>query len=314
MGCATFLLPDGACFGAQRLSQASARQLGRGDGPAAKAQGRRAQLRRYFALPPGAWPLAALSRQADVGDAGNSVWLRADPACLRPDINGVRLIAHGQALGLSDADLAALLPALKPLFGDAGMTLDAPSPHHWYLRLQSGAPLPAFSDPGEALGEDYLDHLVEGDEGQRWRALLNEVQVALHHHPRNAERTRQGLLPVNALWFWGGGRLPTATGAAPARHTCVHGDEASLLALAGQGRLYALPERYPQAVDDALYDLTATRDLAWLDAFWLQPALQDLRAGVIDSLVLDTEGGDIWTLRRSHRWRFWRRPLERFSR
>lgn len=313
MGRATFLLPDGASYGAQRLSQAAARTLGRANGPTATSPGRRAQLRRHFTLPPGVWPLAALSRQDDVGDATGAVWLRADPAFLRPDINGVRLVAHGPALGLDEAEVAVLLPALKPLFDEAGMALDAPDPHRWYLRLPSDATPPAFSDPGEALGEDYLDHLVEGGAGRQWRALLNEVQVALHHHPSNAMRVARGQPPVNALWFWGGGSLPEAAATPLPRHAVVHGDDTSLRALAGRGRLQALPGRYPRDAGDALYDLASSRDLAWLEANWLQPALEALDSGAIEALELDAQDGRAWTLRRSDRWRFWRRPLQRMS-
>src|SRR3546814_10953032 len=67
--------------------------------------------------------------------------------------------------------------------------LDAPAPGRWYLRLPEGARLPAMADPAQALGADLFDHLPEGDDGRRWRALLSEAQVVLHNHPhRSAER------------------------------------------------------------------------------------------------------------------------------
>ncbi|HST44228.1 MAG TPA: phosphoglycerate mutase, partial [Luteimonas sp.] len=65
----TFLLPPRARFGGQRLSTAAAAALGRADRGPAGAAGRHAQLRRLVALPASAWPIAALSRQADAGDA-----------------------------------------------------------------------------------------------------------------------------------------------------------------------------------------------------------------------------------------------------
>lgn len=310
---AIYLLPEGARFGAQRLSTPVASMLGRGDASVAAA-GRRAQLRRHFLLPPAAWPMAALSRQLDADDAADAVWLRADPVYLRPDSNGVRLLAHGDALGLDREDVDALLPALKPLFGDAGCLLDAPAPDRWYLRLPLAAPLPAFSDPREAMGEDLFEHVADGPEGSRWRTLFNAAQILLHQHPRNAERLAAGRLPVNALWFWGGGRLPDAQGAQLGR-LVVFGEDATLRAAAASVGFTALPGSYPDAdrQDDALFDLGAMRDLAALDRDWLQPALHRLQQRGIDRLLLDAEDGRRWTIDRGHRWRVWRRPFAGFS-
>ncbi len=306
---ATFLLPEGAAFGAQRLPAGTAGMLGRADLASGLDAGRRAQLRRHFALPSNAWPIAALSRQADAGDATGAVWLRADPAYLRPDINGVRLLAHGASLVLDPADAEALLPALKPLFGDAGMLLDAPVPERWYLRLPTGAPVPDFSDPGEALGADLFEHVAEGDAGRRWRTLAGEAQILLHNHPWNAARSASGKLPVNALWFWGGGVLPASRLASAGPATGIFGDEPTLRALAAGTGVFPRPPRFHAAAGEALYDLAAQRDLAALDRDWLQPALGALRGGRIDQLELDGEDGVLRTLRRWQRWRIWRRPL-----
>ncbi|MDQ3494411.1 MAG: phosphoglycerate mutase, partial [Pseudomonadota bacterium] len=240
------------------------------------------------------------------------LWLRADPACLRADINGARLIAHGASLGVCEADAAALLPALKPLFGDAGMALDAPAPDRWYLRLHGGSRLPHFSDPGEALGADLFEHGAEGDQARRWRTLSGEAQILLHNHPWNAQRVASGRLPINALWFWGGGGLPVARAARSTVSLRVFADDPTVRALAGDA-IAPLPSRFQEIDGDALYDLAALRDLAALDRDWLQPALQTLHARRIDRLLLDTADGASRVLRRGQRWRLWRRPLQGFA-
>lgn len=302
---ASFLLPAAARLGRQRLSAAAAKALGRGDRLPDGEAGRRAQLLRHFPLRGEGWPIAALSRQADVGDAAGHAWLRADPAWLRPDINGVRLLAHGEALGLSRADCDELLPALRPLFGDAGFELDAPDPARWYLRLPKEARVPAFSDPGDALGEDVFDHLDISPEGRRWRALESEVQVTLHNHPLNALRVARGLSPVNALWLWGGGTLPAVAGAHAA--TGYSGDDTARALASWGGRGAPLPERFDGA--PGVYDLEGTRDLDWIGRDWLAPALDALRAGRIAALVLDDGDGWRLQLRRRHALRFWRPAL-----
>ena len=301
----TLLLPAAARLGRQRLSAASAKRLGRGGALPAGEAGRRAQLLRHFPLRGEGWPIAALSRQAEAGDADGASWLRADPVWLRPDINGVRLLAHGEALGLVREDCDELLPALRPLFGDAGFTLDAPHPARWYLRLPAATPLPAFSDPGDALGEDIFDHLDISPEARRWRTLASEAQVTLHHHPLNARRAARGQSPVNALWFWGGGRLPAAASSHGA--TGFSGDDTARALASAGGRGVGLPERF--AGEAGVYDLEGTRDLAWIEREWLLPALDALRAGRIGALRLDDADGWRWEVRRAQALRLWRGPL-----
>lgn len=167
----TLLLPAASRFAGVAMPPALAKALGRADRTQADA-GEAAQLARYLTLLPQGWPAAALTRLLDAGedDARRSAWLRADPAHVRPDINGARLLGVGVTVGIDQADVEALLPALRPLFGDAGFQLDAPHPARWYLRLAAGTPLPAFSSPHDALGDDVFDHTPRGDAARRWRA------------------------------------------------------------------------------------------------------------------------------------------------
>jgi hypothetical protein len=296
------LLPAWTRFGRQSLDPELARIFGRGD-PQPGDAGIEAQTRRWFALSPTHGAPAALTRQAEVGDAAGAAWLRVDPAHVRPDINGARLLGIGARLGLDQADVDALLPALKPVFGDSGFALDAPSPERWYLRLPREARLPAFSAPDDALGDDLFDHQPDGPEGRRWRALLNEVQIVLHNHPWNAERAARGLVPVNALWPWGGGVLPDRVVAAVAQ-VCSDDDVLQALALAAGARATSLPPVF--AAEAALHDLRRTRDLAALQRDWLRPAVEALQQGAITALRLDFADGHGLRLTRPQRWRFWR--------
>ncbi len=311
MARATFLLPAGTRLGGQQAGADVARALGRADRAQAGKDGRRAQLRRHFRLTPDHWPMAALTRQMEAGDAAGAAWLRADPAYVRPDINGARLLAIGASLGLDDEDRSAFLPALKPLFGDAGFPIDAPHPSRWYLRLPQGAKVPPFAEPDDALGADLLDHLAEGSEGRRWRVLLGEAQVVLHNHPRNAQRAAQGRAPVNSLWFWGSGALPDAVGST---HAALHSGDESALALADAAAIARpLPARFGGASGDTVFDLVETRDLAALERDWLLPACEALRSGELQRLALDFADGRVWQLAPGQRWCFWRRPLARLD-
>jgi hypothetical protein len=292
---ATLLLPARARFAGQALPASAARVLGRADRLPQGDAGERAQLLRHFDLLPRGWPVAALTRQADAGDAMGSAWLRADPAYVRPDLNGARLLAIGEGLRLEQADADAFLPALRPLFGDAGVLLDAPAPARWYLRMPREATFPAFAEPGEALGADLFEHLPEGAEGRRWRALLSEAQVVLHNHPRNAERAARGLPPVNSLWFWGGGVLPDRV---RSPHGQVRTHDPVLQALAAASKA----EGEGSVLID--YRALATFDAGFLG--WLDAAAR----GDVERLVIDFADGSRLAVEPRQRWRFWRRPLQ----
>jgi hypothetical protein len=269
--------------------------------------GSKPQLQRHFDVVPRYCPEAPITRMLDARDASHNAWLRADPAYVQADISGGRMLACGD-LDLSLADCEALLHPLKPLFGDEGFPISAPVPQRWYLMMPLESRFPEFSPPEAALGDNLESHLPAGDAGRRWRRLLNEAQVILHNHPLNAQRAREGKPPVNSLWFWGGGALPSSV---RCDHATVCGDE---LLLRGLCELSKTPqEPVPSAHSgklrdgDALVDLRGAKHLGLLATDWILPAAAVLRSE--DSLRLDFADGAGWTIARSQRWRFWRRAL-----
>ena len=152
-------------------------------------------------------PAAAITREFLVGDAADTCWLSADPAWVRADMTGARLLACGQ-LQLDMVEAQSLAGSLQPVFAEAGMQLLVSTPDHWHVQLPAGLVVPQFVAPEQAMGEDLSQHLPPGAEGRQWRILFNDIQVMLHQHPLNTQRRARGLAPVNSLWLWGGGRLP----------------------------------------------------------------------------------------------------------
>lgn len=290
-------LPDLPRFDASHPIRAL---LARGDRMEDGAKGYLAGLAGYFTCPNG-FSAAALTREMLAGDAADAAWLCADPAWIQPDLNGARLLACGQ-MQLSMDEAQALARPLKPVFGDAGMILEISSPDRWHLRLPVHSPVPDFAAPEQALGEDLYQHLPQGADGRRWRALLTEVQVLLHQHPLNAERREHGLAPINSLWLWGGGRLPNRVNSALA---AVVADDLLLGALAKRANVTVLP-RTPASLQQLragwlldLQDLPVddlTRD------WW--PRLQPLAAQ--QPLMFAFASGERWLYRPWHRFRFWR--------
>jgi hypothetical protein len=311
----TLLLPAATRI-AGEVPADMARWLGRARRLPTHDAGERAQILRHFEILPRGWPAAAIARSADVGDAGTDLWLRADPAWVRAEINGARLFAVGEGLGPTQADVDALLPMLRPILGDQGYALDAPDPARWFLRMPPGSPVPAFADPADALGADVFEFLPGSDRddelpGRRWRVLLNDVQVALHTHPRNAQRVAAGVPPINSLWFWGAGRAPDRVTSA---HAVVQADDHLLCAfgLATGAQVSPLPSSFLKPpVQPSLIDLRRVRDAKRLSEDWVLPAISAI--GPVDAVTLDFADGARLSIERRHRWRVWRKPVPTFD-
>ena len=215
-----------------------------------------------------------------------------------------------QNLGLSATEADDFAAALRPLLGDFGFELLLSAPERWYLRLPEGAIPPEFSAPGEVLGADIAEHLPTGAAGRRWRHLLNEIQIALHPHRRNAERSAGGRLPVNSLWFWGGGKLPNRV---RSEYQAVLSSDPLLAGLARLASVTRLTESEATSVIAAgkktLVDLRSGPEPAELMRHWIDLMVQALRSDRIASLRLYFADGPWFVLERRQRWRFWRRAL-----
>ena len=277
--------------------------IARGDRLADATPGNEALLRGAFAFD-GRFAPAALTRQRDVGDAGETLWLRADPAWLRADMTTVRMFAHGN-LGLSTGEIAALTPDLAKLFAEYDLRFDAPTSTRWYVACPASMSIPEFPDPDRALGDDLRLHTLSGSEGKFWRVLDNDIQVLLHNHSVNHARIAKGAAPVNGLWLWGGGRFPNDVSSDADGY---FGDDAVALALAGAASVAtSAVSAFPDSVTvrHAIVDLRGLRGgalAAALDA----AATTRLNHGK-SAINLAFASGERYRYKPSQRWRFWRR-------
>lgn len=287
------------------------RLLGQADCQAETIDEPYAAIRAGFEIIPLPFSVAALTRHAETDDAATGVWLRADPCWLQADMASLRMMACGaMQLTLDEAhDLAAVV---RPIFGDAGFELDIPHPERWYLKLPYGSEPPQFSAPRDVLGDDVERHIPVGAASLRWRHLLNEVQVSLHQHKFNERRVAKGGVPVNSLWFWGGGRLPNRVVAKFQRVVSTD------LVLAGLAKLAhcefapvtSLEKLIEQPhLSSTLIDLRHLRDINELQNAWFQPLLQTLKSKLLDKICFSFDSGERFILKPWHRWRLWRGPV-----
>ncbi|QWT21004.1 hypothetical protein KPL74_03085 [Bacillus sp. NP157] len=276
-------------------------------------------LAEHFRWPAGPLPVAALIRQSVAGDAGDALWVCADPAWVQPELSGARLLACGN-LAVSAADAASMVDALGETFAEEGMALFVGDPQHWQLKVPSYVQVPAFPEPEEALGADLFEQLPKGDDGRRWRALINEAQVVLHNHPANADRQYNGLPPVNSIWLWGAGALPDWVECGQSH---IYSDDLLVWALGQksgtdvQGRsalVGARPARDPRPPQTpsptntpstvTLLDLQDIQPGDFAQTWW--PFLEArLEAG--SELCLSFADGRRTVVHKRHRLRFWRK-------
>ncbi|MGA9423299.1 MAG: phosphoglycerate mutase [Rhodanobacteraceae bacterium] len=305
------LLPRRELLAADRVTANGklAHWISRGDHLTDQPEGSDAMLSACFDVAGQRMPTAALTRELDGMAPDDAVWLRADPAHVQADMVSARLLACGD-LGLSRAESDEFLSALKPLFGDAGLRIEAGTPARWYVRCEGDVGLPEFAPPEAALGDDLRAHLPAGSAGGRWRSLLNEAQIVLHNHPLNAKRRAGGKTGVNSIWFWGGGRRPDWV------RTHV------AWAMSNDALMRALALRAGIACDSSVgkfdelsrnEDATGTRLLDLrrvsaepLERGWLGPIDAVLRARRIGRVDLLFASGERYRVVPRHRWRWWR--------
>jgi len=289
----------------ERVGQwaAIAELLSRADRLPEASAGRVALIEHDFVLTPNEISEAALGRHADRGDAAHASWLRADPVHLGADQSALRLMAFGD-LGLDLPAAQDFAAVLKPLFGDVGYEFDVAAPDRWYLRLLPGSEVPKFSPPELVLGDRLDPHLPSGATGLRWQRLMTEAQMSLHAHRRNADRLARGLLPINSLWFWGGGRLPNRVVTSVKR---IVTDDIVVTGLATHAGLARESE-----VSSALTTTASAHDLFDFRSAFADPALAESIALHLQSwraapMQVALESGERFLLKPWHRWRFWRK-------
>ncbi len=261
--------------------------------------------------------LAALARHGEEPVPSENrapAWIRLDPLHLRVDMTHARAFG-APMLALTREEADALVATINGHLDAEGITVEAPVPDRWYVALAEVPDLITHT-PSEVAGRNIDHFLPRGKEGPYWRRLMNELQMLLYDHPVNVARRAQGQLPVNSVWPWGAGALPPMPPSRPppARVLADEPIARGLANLSGS-KVAALPDRLDEtavaATGRTLLVDTGIRDplvhgeaegwlagLADVEARWLAPALECLRAATLDRLVLHTASSRIYPLSR----------------
>ena len=248
------------------------------------------------------WPVAAVTYRADTG-AGPPGWcLRADPVHLKADLNDLVLFDGGQ-FDLPLDDTRALEQVVARHFEQAGFRLEVHHPSRWYLLLND-APKIHTTPLSEANMQPVAKNLPVGEGAAQWRAYLNDSQMLLHECDINDARIARGEVPINSLWFWGGGTLPDSV---PADRATLYADNALAhgLGMMSNSECHSLPsdcasgilrqsgEGNILAVIDDGFTPARSRDVeSWrafivdLERNWLVPLHHALETGNLLSLTV----------------------------
>tara|TARA_B100000686_G_scaffold355181_1_gene470739 strand:+ start:161 stop:1132 length:972 start_codon:yes stop_codon:yes gene_type:complete len=134
-------------------------------------------------------------------------WIAAaDPLYLRPRMRDV--VAHSFIAGQLDShDFEALFESLQTTLGDNSQMQFESNGVHGYLKCKQ--PIATAGVSTDVIdGQVPTKYEPRGISAGSYQTLQTEVQMLLHQNSINHRIEKGGGLPVNALWFWGGGFYP----------------------------------------------------------------------------------------------------------
>lgn len=282
------------------------------------------------------WPIAPIMLHADNSSliTHNDFWMRADPVHLRIEQNHI-MLADSQAFKISPEEAQQITQSFNQ---DVGRHYDFSllplRNDHWYIRLPHSPQMQTYS-LGQVTCRNINDFLPTGSESIFWHKIFNETQMLLHEHPINQQRESNGELPINSVWFWGGGIMPDSMHSQYS-HIWSDDDFARALASASHTPYSKLPinanewlsdnqlSGTPLVILDNLSVHAKYRNAyEWREILkrmqndWFFPLYQALKAGRINriTLVAVNEHSLLeFEIMRSNVWKFWlmTRPLSSY--
>lgn len=261
--------------------------------------------------------VAPVTLLADGLQPEGAYWMRADPVHLR--LNRDQMILQTNVAPSRD-EAEQLCAHLNHYFAEMGMRFFAPHPQRWYVRLDADPGLQTHS-VYQVEGRNSRFYLPQGAAALKWHGVLNEIQMALHGHAAYRASEARGVLPVNSLWLWGGGRAVDL--AQPFDR--VEGDCELTRAFAQAANIPpARVSDEKRGAENLLYvcegpsaalrrgDYHAWREsVQKFEQEFMEPLLRSLVSGEIASITLDVpqeEGARRHELTRGRLWKVWIRP------
>jgi hypothetical protein len=241
--------------------------------------------------------LSARRRARDMNEAPptapRGAWLcLATPLHYIAELSNVRLSPEG-ILALDAAEAALLARDFNHIWRDSAFRLEAVAAT---LFCHADRALSAIQcDPERALGRHIQQFLPTGGQAGELKRLMSEMEMWLFEHEVNRVRAGRMAQSISGLWLWGGG--PTLD-SLPATVHGAAGEDVFFSAFAAErGQLENVI---------VVSDVPGTETWPSVQSRWLQPALDDLRRGIIARLDLSA-GERCWEVGRRWRRRIFRK-------
>lgn len=253
------------------------------------------------------WPLAALARVGLGAAVDPGYWLLASPVNLALQ-RDTFLLNQPAPLRLTPIEEESLRASLNQHFAEDGLVFLPGAQGHWHVCLKTVPDLVTTS-LARAAGRDVAHYLPQGADAQRWRQLLNEIQMLLFHHPVNQVREAQNKPLVNSIWLHGGGEVPAA-GRIPVDgvyggDVCVQGAAilSGIVAMPVQSLQHILGNKHKTCLVQAIYGELGSE---WAAQLWQSLKSRQMSEVIMyfawegRMLVVSMTANDVWKI--------WRRP------
>jgi len=125
---------------------------------------------------------------------------------LKPDMRNAIVLPLDDE-GETRKDISIIIKDLNDMF-KVDYYIKSVSDRLWVIHLKHYEAPDYYPHYLSVLGKKADQYLELSKQNLSWYRLINEIQMFMHAHEINQKRFEAGLLPINSLWCWGGGRLP----------------------------------------------------------------------------------------------------------
>ncbi len=273
-------------------------------------------------------PVGALRHYGLTSSAKEAFYLCADPVHLRADLHQLILLDSSK-INIEQQESQALIELFNAHFQEEGYRLESDLVDQWHLCLPEPEVIRTYS-LRQVRGNDINAYLPSGKRALIWQRLLNEVQMLYHTAAPNRLRESVGALPINSLWFYGGGALPQPISG---QWSALWSDD---LMVRGLCRLADIKcHTFPQSLQTFLetnptgehlicidelaisssYDELQTwyDHMEQLERNWFAPLINAMKRRRIEVCTIIEPNGQQFTLQGISNWQFWRQPKPLFD-